>query len=315
MPVEPYQHCRPLTDEEYLALKADIADNGVLEYVHVDEEGQILVGHHRARAAAELGIEYPRHVVVGLTEQEKHAYAVKLESLGRAKDDETRRYTVLDLWQTSQDPNHPFKANQRAIAELVGIPRSTASEWIRAYEVELQESSAHYPPADSTLAEPNRVIDSRGRAMPTTYQPRQPTAASAPSSANGAVSVAADPDLDPDDEEDDGPPPPGQYPGRSPGTTQNPPPTLGEVMGERAGQFDDAGLAEAEAARKRHGAAVYLRIELLRLAQAHDPEVMVETELPEDLPVIVASLDLVIDWLQRARALAADPRAQIRRVP
>jgi ParB-like chromosome segregation protein Spo0J len=110
-----YQHCRPLTDEEYAALKTDIEENGVLEYVHVDENGEILVGHHRARAAAELGIEYPRHVVVGLSEREKHEYAARLESLGRAKDIDTKKYTARHLYQGC------LGLSQKRIGDLVGV--------------------------------------------------------------------------------------------------------------------------------------------------------------------------------------------------
>lgn len=120
----PYQHCRPLTEEEYAALKADIDQHGVLEYVHVDENGEILVGHHRARVATELGIEYPRHVVLGLSEQQKHEYAVRLESLGRAKDIETKKYTALHLMGDGR-----VKMTQPRLATLIGVHERTIRKW------------------------------------------------------------------------------------------------------------------------------------------------------------------------------------------
>jgi len=40
----------PLTAEEYATLKADIAAHGVQVAVEVDDEGNVLDGHHRVRA-------------------------------------------------------------------------------------------------------------------------------------------------------------------------------------------------------------------------------------------------------------------------
>jgi ParB-like chromosome segregation protein Spo0J len=56
----PYALLLPaLTDEEYAALKADIREHGILCPLIVDEADRILDGVHRARIAAELGIEPP----------------------------------------------------------------------------------------------------------------------------------------------------------------------------------------------------------------------------------------------------------------
>ena len=49
-----YQIMPPLTAAEYAALKADIAEHGVLVAVEMDEEGNVLDGHHRVRACQEL---------------------------------------------------------------------------------------------------------------------------------------------------------------------------------------------------------------------------------------------------------------------
>ena len=50
-----YQLIPDLTDEEYLALKADIEKRGILIPVEIDKEGNILDGHHRAEICNELG--------------------------------------------------------------------------------------------------------------------------------------------------------------------------------------------------------------------------------------------------------------------
>ena len=64
-----YQLLPPLTPEEFASLKADIAKNGVLVPVVIDSDsGEVVEGHHRVRAWAELRTEglavaeYPREV-------------------------------------------------------------------------------------------------------------------------------------------------------------------------------------------------------------------------------------------------------------
>jgi len=48
-----YQVMPPLSDEEYQALKEDIAENGMLVPVVQDTEGNIIDGHYRVRAHQE----------------------------------------------------------------------------------------------------------------------------------------------------------------------------------------------------------------------------------------------------------------------
>lgn len=78
-----YQLLPPLSEEEYLALKADVAKRGVLVPVEVDENGAILDGHHRLRIARELGIEAPTIVRSGWSEQEKREHVLKVNLLRR----------------------------------------------------------------------------------------------------------------------------------------------------------------------------------------------------------------------------------------
>src|SRR5947209_18155890 len=50
----------PLPDEQYAALKADIAAQGVLVPVVLDAAtGELVDGHHRVRACKELGLKFP----------------------------------------------------------------------------------------------------------------------------------------------------------------------------------------------------------------------------------------------------------------
>jgi ParB-like chromosome segregation protein Spo0J len=259
----PYQHCRPLTDEEYAALKADIDQHGVLDYVHVDETGAILVGHHRARAAAELGIDYPRHVVYGLSEQQKHEYAVRLESLGRSKDMDTKRWTALNLWH---DPN--VRLNQKRIAELVGVGKSTVNDWIRDDDEQrgTQAPTAVNPAPDLPPTEASTVQDAIGRQRPTTYAPRQPAPA------------------DPAD------------------------PTVGDVREEIRAAFDEEGLAEDEALRRHMQAMARVRITWLRFISENPPGVFLDGLDRPGVASLIGDLDRFTNWIAQARAGAVEAR-------
>lgn len=75
---EPYQVMPPLAEPEYDALKASIAAGyDPARPIVVDENGVVLDGHHRQRAAAELGITPPVVTLPGLTEDQKHDYAMR----------------------------------------------------------------------------------------------------------------------------------------------------------------------------------------------------------------------------------------------
>lgn len=85
----PYQLLPPLSDEEYQALKSDIADHGILVPVEVDEARIMLDGHHRVKAWCELRAEgikvpdYPRLIRAGLTEAQKRNHVRSLNLLRR----------------------------------------------------------------------------------------------------------------------------------------------------------------------------------------------------------------------------------------
>ena len=55
-----YQVMPPLSTEEYAALKADIAANGVRVPITLDQHGNVIDGHHRKQIADELGVHCPR---------------------------------------------------------------------------------------------------------------------------------------------------------------------------------------------------------------------------------------------------------------
>jgi N6-adenosine-specific RNA methylase IME4 len=78
-----YQLLPDLAGDDYARLRDDIAERGVLVPVEVDEDGQMLDGHHRQRIAAELGVDCPSVVRRGLAEHEKRLHTVALNLVRR----------------------------------------------------------------------------------------------------------------------------------------------------------------------------------------------------------------------------------------
>lgn len=120
-----YQVCRPLTPIEYEALKADIAENGVLVPIEVDENGDILDGHHRVQAWSELrakGVNVPQWAKLirhGLSEEQKRNHARKLNVLRRQMTPEERERMIVDFRVDG--------LRQEEIAEAAGVDQATVS--------------------------------------------------------------------------------------------------------------------------------------------------------------------------------------------
>lgn len=114
-----YQVCRPLTPIEYEALRNDIAENGVLVPIEIDENGDVLDGHHRIQAWQELKAEgkelpdYPRIIRAGLTEEQKRNHARKLNVLRRHMGKDEREQMMVDMRKDGM--------SYRKIGEAVGM--------------------------------------------------------------------------------------------------------------------------------------------------------------------------------------------------
>ena len=94
----PWQLFPNLADDEYEALKADIAERGVLVPVEYDEHGNILDGHHRVRACGELGIkDWPTVTRGGMDDEAKAEHVLTLNLSRRHLTREQRRELVKKL--------------------------------------------------------------------------------------------------------------------------------------------------------------------------------------------------------------------------
>lgn len=149
-----YQLLPPLTEEEYEALKADIAERGVLVPVECDEQGNILDGYHRVRACEELGIrEWPSIVRVGLSEDEKIEHALRLNTHRRQLTREWKQQKAIELRQKGW--------STRRIASVLGVSQPTILNWLA------QESGDKNLSPEAT----NAILGRDGKVYPAKKKP------------------------------------------------------------------------------------------------------------------------------------------------
>ena len=127
-----------LTDEEYQALKDDIAERGVMVPVEYDEDGAILDGHHRVRACRELGVEdWPTVTRGGMDEADKRRYVRALNLKRRHLNREQTRELIADALR-----DEPGRSNRQHARDL-GVDDHT----VRAVRERL-EATAEIPQLD-----------------------------------------------------------------------------------------------------------------------------------------------------------------------
>jgi hypothetical protein len=115
-----YQLLPPLSEEEYASLFDDIAAGGVKVPIDVDEQGEILDGHHRKRICDELGIECPTRVVE-LPESAKADYALTVNLARRHLDRMQRRQLVANSLKLD------YRLGDRVHARRCGVDHKTVT--------------------------------------------------------------------------------------------------------------------------------------------------------------------------------------------
>jgi len=154
-----YQLLPPLSEREYLALKADIAERGMQVPVELDEHGRVLDGHHRLRAWHELRaegvavVDYPSLIRAGMSEDEKRAYVVALNLYRRHLAAEARADLIRELRADGM--------TLQAIAGVAGVDERT-----------VRRDLASVAETANAESEPEAIVNSRGQRRPATYRPR-----------------------------------------------------------------------------------------------------------------------------------------------
>ena len=122
-----------LTDQEYEALKAAIRQAGrVLVPVVEADDGEVIDGLGRVRAATELGIkDYPREVVGGVDAEARRLLRVALNCTRRHLTPDQRRQVAGETLRASPDMNDAW------VAEVTGLDGKT----VRRVREELESTS------------------------------------------------------------------------------------------------------------------------------------------------------------------------------
>jgi hypothetical protein len=130
-----YRLLPPLPPDEYEALKANIALNGIVVPVVTDEDGNILDGFARKQIADELDYECPTVVEPGLTEEEKRLLVRALNLARRQLNQAERRQLIADqLHETTHRSN-------KWIAKRLGTTHQT----VKAVREDLVAGGKIYP--------------------------------------------------------------------------------------------------------------------------------------------------------------------------
>lgn len=114
----------PLSSEEFAALRADIEANGVRAAVFVDEEGDVLDGHHRLTIEPKA----PRKVIKGLSPGEKEAFVFRSNFARRNMSDEQKASIRARMKETALILKGEGKT-QADIGDLLGVAQNTVSVW------------------------------------------------------------------------------------------------------------------------------------------------------------------------------------------
>lgn len=132
---------RPLTEKERASLKESLERDGFwpTHPVVVDEEGTIILGHHRHAIAVELGIEPVIEVVHDLDEEEKARLAI-------ADNVHRRQLTATEKAKLARNLRE-FGLSVRRISDVIGIPKSTVARAITTTAEEPEPPAVAEPPA------------------------------------------------------------------------------------------------------------------------------------------------------------------------
>lgn len=151
-----FQVMPELSTDEYAELKADIAKNGVVVPVLVDEDGNIIDGHNRVQIASELRIPYPVEMRDDLDDAGKRGLAFALNLNRRHLNREQKRELIAKSLKA--DP----QLSNREHARRTGASHPTVND----VRHEMEE--------DGRLEKFTSRTSADGRERPSTQPERKP---------------------------------------------------------------------------------------------------------------------------------------------
>lgn len=145
-----FQLLPPLSTDDYAALLDSIRENGILVPVELDQDGNVIDGHHRLRAAAELGITDVPTVVREYADDEARRRRARVLNLARRHLTREQRRQLIAK-ELAADPSR----SDREIGRLLGVDHKTVGS-TRRQGGEIPQGGSIYPPPASTPEEAER---------------------------------------------------------------------------------------------------------------------------------------------------------------
>lgn len=198
-----YQVMPPLSSEEYQELYESIKAEGVLEPIHVDEEGVVIDGHHRSKIASELGVPCPVITHDDLSNGEKVALAFTLNLKRRHLSKAEKEGLVVEYKRLK-----PL-ASASEVAKATGVSDKTVkrierennipspAEVIRDYATEHPEKSNREVARDLGVSHPTveAVKSGKNSEIPKNYHP-EPNSFPNPAESENPQLDRVDPELE-----------------------------------------------------------------------------------------------------------------------
>lgn len=140
----PFSDVMPrLSDDAYEKLKSDIEQNGLNKAILVDEDSNILDGHHRYRACTELGIPPRTEAYGGLRNNaDKRTRIIALNLLTRELSPKDRK-RLSDEQKRRALEMLAADISISEVSKLVGRPRTTIIGWRDADDCRVDRFSQH----------------------------------------------------------------------------------------------------------------------------------------------------------------------------
>ena len=178
-----YQFFQPLSDEEYTALKRDIEARGIKVPIELDNDGNILDGHHRWEIAQELGLPEEKIPTVTRddlsTEADKIAHVLKVNLLRRKSVSPlTQAKCILALkeargFDTTTNHNRHTARDDRVslLWEELGLNPRSGQRYLQWYE----ELKDHPELCEQVESEAKTIAQARREVGTLVAKPRKKT--------------------------------------------------------------------------------------------------------------------------------------------
>jgi ParB-like chromosome segregation protein Spo0J len=137
----------PLAESDFERLKADIKANGVRHPIEVDEDGNILDGHHRYR----IDPKAPRIVVKLTDDLEKRAYVHRAAADHRNMSSEQQAEQRARMKKLAAEMKAAGWIQQR-IGEALWVDQSQVSRWLSGSNM---QSHNHFPKSYPRKVQPS----------------------------------------------------------------------------------------------------------------------------------------------------------------